>query len=317
MDKTRHLLDMIHIVEIPERKTMDKRQRAHLFRERLRLSLDRTGTSRAALARSIGADRSTVTQMLGDSASVPGAHLAAECAEALGVTADWLLGLTDSPERAADMLSASLQITDAERTPTDLQVSGWFTEARGTKVRHVPATLPDMMKTEGVLEWEYERALVRTGPQAVTIMRDRLNLLRDPDHEFELAIPQDELLAFAQGAGYWNGLDRALRVEQLLRMAQLADELYPSLRLYLYDSHRLYSAPVTVFGRSLAVIYVGQVYTVFRRSAQVRSLITHFDELVREASVDARSAGTRLRMLAATVGEEDGGTGEILVDAIR
>ena len=280
---------------------MDKRLRAQLFRDRMRLSLARSGLSRAALARAIGADRSTVTQMLGEGASVPGAHLAAECAEAVGVTADWLLGLTDTPERAADMLAASLQMTDAERTPTDVQVSNWFAEARGTKTRHVPTTLPDMMKTEAVLEWEYERALVRTGPQAVAMMRDRLDLMRDPDHEFEMAVPQDEVLAFAQGAGYWHGLPRAARLEQLAHMAALTDELYPLLRLYLYDRHRLYSAPITVFGRALAVIYVGRVYTVFRRTAQIRSLIGHFDELVREASVDARGAGDRLRTLAAGI----------------
>lgn len=277
---------------------MDKRHRAALFRERLLASLARSGLSRAALARQIRADRSTVSQMLGDAASMPGAHLAAECAEALGVTADWLLGLTDSPERAADMIAASLQITDAERTPSDVKLLDWFSEARGTKVRHVPASLPDMMKTEAVLEWEYRHALVRTGRQAVTMMRDRLDLLRDPEHEFELAVPQDELLCFAQGAGYWSGLAPARRVAQLRHMADLADELYPSMRLYLYDTRRLYSAPITIFGRGLAVIYVGKVYTVLRRGAQVRALISHFDDLVREASVDARSAGGRLRDLA-------------------
>lgn len=282
---------------------MDKRARAALFRERLALALGRAGLSRAGLARAIGADRSTVTQMLGEGASVPGAHLAAECAEALGVTADWLLGLTDTPQSAAEMLGASLQIADAERTPTDAKLLEWFAEARGAKVRHVPTSLPDMMKTEHVLEWEYERALVRTGAQAVTMMRDRLDLLRDPDHEFEIAVAADEVLGFAQGAGYWHGLEGRARIEQLVRMADLADELYPSLRLYLYDARRLYSAPLTVFGRGLAVLYVGQIYTVFRRTVQVRALIGHFDELVREASVDARGAGGRLREMAAAIGE--------------
>ena len=280
---------------------MDKRARAILFRERLALALRRADLSRAALARAIGADRSTVSLMLGEGASVPGAHLAAECAEALGVTADWLLGLTDTPQRAADMLSASMEITDAERTPTDAKLLEWFNEARGSKVRHVPTSLPDMMKTEAVLEWEYERAMVRTGAQAVTMMRDRLDLLRDPDHEFEIAVAQDELRAFAQGAGYWHGLGAEARAEQLERMAALADELYPSLRLYLYDERRIYSAPVTVFGRGLAVIYVGRVYTVFRRTAQVRALIEHFDGLVREASAGARGASGRLREMGSLI----------------
>lgn len=277
------------------RSATDKRARAALWRERLGEAIALAGTNRSALARAIGADRSTVSDMLKDGTSLPGAHLVANTAEALGVTSDWLLGLTDSPRRAADMLSASLQVTDAERTPADAQIAAWFTEARGAKVRHVPASLPDMMKIEGVLEWEYENALVRTGPQAVGAMREKVPLLRDPAHEFELAVPLSEIDAFAAGTGYWRGLDATLRAEQIAHMARLCDELYPSLRLYAFDARRIYSAPVTVFGTQLAVIYVGRVYTVFRRNAQIRALIGHFDGLVREASVEARRMGEHLR----------------------
>lgn len=282
----------------PRGPITDKRTRAALWRERLAESMERAGMNRSALARAIGADRSTVSDMLKEGPSLPGAHLVANAAEALGVTSDWLLGLTDSPRRAADMLSASLQVTDAERTPADAQIAAWFAEARGAKVRHVPASLPDMMKIEGVLEWEYENALVRTGPQAVGAMRERVPLLRDPAHEFELAVPLSEIDAFAAGAGYWQGLARELRAAQLAHMAGLCDELYPSLRLYAFDARRVYSAPVTVFGTQLAVIYIGRVYTVFRRTAQVRALIGHFDGLVREAGVEARRMGAHLRGVA-------------------
>ena len=276
---------------------MDKRARAARWRERLAEALDRAGLSRSELARRIGADRSTVSDMLGEGTGLPGAHLVANCAEVLGVPSDWLLGLTDSPERAADMLAASLEMTDAGRTPADRQIARWFAEARGQKVRHVPATLPDMMKTEAVLEWEYANALVRTGPQAVDAMRESVELLRDPAHEFELAIPLDELDTFAAGAGYWAGLDRDARAAQVARMATLCDELYPSLRLYAFDAKRVWSVPVTVFGTALAAIYVGQVFAVFRRMAQVRALSAHFDGLVREASVEARRMGDHLRGL--------------------
>ena len=277
--------------------TMDKRRRAALWRERLADALGRSGLSRSELARRIGADRSTVTDMLRDGTSLPGAHLVASVAETLGVTSDWLLGLTDTPERAADMLAASMQMTDADRTPADAQVAAWFAEARGTKVRHVPASLPDMMKTEAVLEWEYDNALVRTGPQAVEAMRESVAFLRDPAHEFELAVSLGELDAFAVGSGYWAGLGRGERAAQIEHMAALCDELYPSLRLYAFDARRVYSAPVTVFGTALAVIYVGRVYTVFRRTAQVRALSAHFDGLVREASVEARRIAAHLRDL--------------------
>lgn len=277
---------------------IDKRRRAALWRERLLEALGRAGVSRSDLARRIGADRSTVSDMLRDGTSLPGAHLVAGCAEALGVTSDWLLGLTDSPERVADILAASLQMTDAGRTPADAQLAQWFVEARGQKVRHVPATLPDMMKTEALLEWEYANALVRTGPQAVEAMRERVALLRDPAHEFELAVPLFELEVFAEGVGYWAGLDADVRAAQLEHMASLCDELYPSLRLYAFDARRVWSAPVTVFGTHLASIYVGRVHTAFRRTAQVRALIAHFDGLVREASVEARRMGDHLRGLA-------------------
>ena len=276
---------------------MDRRVRAALWRERLANALGRSGLSRSELARRIGADRSTVSDMLGEGTSLPGAHLVANCAEALGVTSDWLLGLTDTPERAADMLASSLQMTDAGRTPADEQLSRWFTDARGQKVRHTPATLPDMMKTEHVLEWEYENALVRTGQQAVEAMRENGALLRDPAHEFEICVPSSELAAFAAGAGYWEGLGHDVRAAQLAHMADLCEELYPSLRLYAFDARRIWSAPITVFGTELAVIYVGNLYTVFRRAAQVRAMIGHFDNLVREAGVEARRMSAYLRGL--------------------
>ncbi|RZO40094.1 MAG: XRE family transcriptional regulator, partial [Rhodobacteraceae bacterium] len=46
---------------------IDKRNRAAQFRERLRQALQLSGISQAALARNIGVDRSTISQLLGDS----------------------------------------------------------------------------------------------------------------------------------------------------------------------------------------------------------------------------------------------------------
>ena len=72
----------------------------------------------------------------------------AGCAEALGVSSDWLLGLADRPERPGDVIEAALSMTQADRTSADAQLLDWHREASGYKVRHVPATLPDMLKTE-------------------------------------------------------------------------------------------------------------------------------------------------------------------------
>ncbi len=70
----------------------------------------------------------------------------------------------------------------------------------GYKIRHVPATLPDMLKTEAVLEWEYEAFLGRTPDQAIRAMKDRMNWFRAGGSDYEIAVPVHELQAFAAGA---------------------------------------------------------------------------------------------------------------------
>ena len=117
---------------------MHKTDRAELFRTRLAARLALTGMSRSALARAADVDRSTIAQLLsGDEVRLPNAHLAAECASALGVSADWLLGLSDRPESAAEVLSANFRMEAAQRTPADEQIIAWHQEAAGHKIRHV------------------------------------------------------------------------------------------------------------------------------------------------------------------------------------
>ena len=90
---------------------MRKEERADLFRKRVSERMAASGLSRSGLARECGVDRSTVAQLLnGDDPRLPNAHLAADFASALGVSADWLLGLTERSETAADLLSASFRI---------------------------------------------------------------------------------------------------------------------------------------------------------------------------------------------------------------
>jgi transcriptional regulator with XRE-family HTH domain len=278
---------------------MDKRIRADQFRQRLEQAIDRQGISRSELARQAGVDRSTVGQLLsGDDARLPNAQFAASAAEILGVSTDWLLGLTERPERPGDVIAAAVAMTEAGRTSADLQLLEWHREAAGYKIRHVPATLPDMLKTEAVLEWEYAAFLGRTPDQAISAMKDRMDWLRAGGSDYEIAVPTHELEAFAAGAGYYSGLDVNARREQLARLAEICDEMYPSLRLFLFDARRQFSAPMTVFGPLLSVIYVGRFYLAFRESDRVRSMTGHFDWLVREAVVDARDVGTHLRKLS-------------------
>ncbi len=281
---------------------LDKRDRALLFRQRLTHALSLTELNRSSLALAVGVDRSTISQLLGsDGPRLPNAQVVAECAAALGVSADWLLGLTDRPERSADLLASSFQITAAPRAMVDEQILAWHQEAAGYKICHVPATMPDVLKTHEMLRWEYAPQLARTARQAIGAAQDRLQLMRDDLSDFEIAMPVDELNAFARAEGYYHGLPVQHRINQIDRMLELHEQFYPKLRIYLFDSKKLFSAPITVFGPLQAVIYLGQSYLAFRDKERVDSLRNHFDSLVRASEYDSRQLPDRLNLLRKNV----------------
>lgn len=285
------------------RINIDKRDRAALFRDRLTQAIGEKDATQSSLARRIGVDRSTISQLLtGEGARLPNAQVVAECASALDVSADWLLGLTERPERLADLLATSLTMTEAPRALIDETIFGWHQEAAGYKIRHVPATLPDMLKTREMLRWEYEPQLGRTADQAIGASEDRLNLMARSGSDYEIALPLHELDAFIRAEGYYRDLPAEVRAEQVTRLRALYAQLYPALRIYLFDARRVFSAPVTVFGPLLAVLYLGRHYIAFRDSARVTSFSSHFDWLVREAELGARDFPTHLDALAREAG---------------
>ena len=280
---------------------IDKRDRAPVFRARLAEAMAARAMTQADLARQTGVDRSTVSALLQPGTRLPNAQLAADCARALGISADWLLGLSGRPEPIADLLAASLSLTEAPRALIDERIFAWHQEAAGYKIRHVPATLPDMLKVRDVVEWEYEPQLGRTAEQAIGAFEDRLSWMRGAGSDYEIALPLHELTAFATGCGYYEGLSPDIRLHQLRHLRRLCDQLYPSLRLCLFDARKLFSAPITVFGPLLAVIYLGRHYLAFRDTARVDTISQHFDFLVREAEVGARDMPGHLDALCERV----------------
>lgn len=277
---------------------IDKRARSEAFRDRLQQAMGAAGLNRSQLAREVGVDRSTVSQLLaGDGKRLPNAHVVGACAEALGVSTDWLLSLSDRAESAEPLLASGLTLTEAPRALVDEQIFRWHRESEGYKIRHVPAALPDMFKTRALLEWEYAPHLGRTAEQAIGAAEDRLDWMRSAASDYEIAVPIYELDSFAGGTGYYSGLPAALRREQLTRLIELTSQLYPRLRLYVFDARRLYSAPVTIFGPQLCVIYIGAHYLAFRDRDRIEIFTRHFDTLVREAAFTAREAAAHLARL--------------------
>jgi transcriptional regulator with XRE-family HTH domain len=268
---------------------MDKRDRSALFRTRLQTAMTLSGDTQSSLSRKTGADRSTLSQILiGTDARLPNANLVAECAQSLGVSADWLLGLSDQPEPAAQVLAQAMTMADAPRALIDAQIFAWHQEAAGYKIRHVPAGLPDMIKIHEMLEWEYEPTLGRTIGQAIGASEDRLNWMSKAQSDYEIALPLHDLYAFSRAEGYYHNCPRDIRIKQLKHLKALVQRLYPSVRLSLFDARRIYSAPITIFGPLLAAIYLGQKYLVFRDRERISALTQHFDGLIREAHIGSR-----------------------------
>ena len=203
----------------------DKRNRAALFRDRLAQAMAASGQSQSALARAVGVDRSTFSALLAPGTRLPNAQGVAEAASALGVSTDWLLGLTDTAQPLDAALAQAMSLTDAPRALFDETIFGWHREAAGYKIRHVPATLPDMLKTRAVVEWEYRDALGGAAAAAISAFETQLDHLRGARSDYEIALPLHEITSFAQGTGYWAGLPAPARAAQLDRLIRLTDEL--------------------------------------------------------------------------------------------
>ncbi|MDB6178648.1 helix-turn-helix transcriptional regulator [Paracoccus sp. Z330] len=269
--------------------SIDKRDLAGELRARLAQIMTETGETQSGLARAIGVDRSTISQLLTDEGGrMPGAHLIALAARHFGISADWLLGLSEHQQMASDLVDASLQVTAATRTLIDDQIYDWHRQATGYKIRHVPTGLPDLLKTRETLRWEYDNHVTRNTQQAIEASERRLEWMRETTSDVEIALPLQELQMLARGEGYYRDLPHRHRDAQLDYMREVTDQLYPALRLYLYDARQVFSTPLTVFGPLMAAIYIGQNYLVFRDSNRVRTLTAHFDQLVRRAQHGAR-----------------------------
>jgi transcriptional regulator with XRE-family HTH domain len=282
---------------------VDRREIVRIFRSRFQEALDKTGMNRSDLARRTGVDRSTLSQLLSpDNDRLPRADTVAAIAASLKVSLDWLLGLSHEAKLGADVLQESLHFTPSAQTPVDENLARWHLEAAGYKIRYVPATLPDLIKTENVMRYEYRDYVAKSADQAIAASHGRLAYTRLPDTDMEICMPRQSLEAFARGEDRWTGLSPAIRREQLNKMAEIIDELYPSLRVNLFDGLTHYSAPYTIFGAARAAVYLGQMFFVFTTTPHIRVLMRHFDGLVRAATVQAVETPAVLRDLSAEIG---------------
>jgi hypothetical protein len=154
-----------------------------------------------------------------------------------------------------------------------------------------------MLKTEHLISWEYSSLPDEMLDQAKESVKAQFEWLESGETDYEIALPIHELKALAEGNGYYTALEREHRLEQLSFLAKQVDVMFPRLRLFLFDAHHLYSAPVTIFGNSLAILYVGHCYLTLRDKSKVSTLMNHFDWLLRGSVIDARDVSQVIKSL--------------------
>lgn len=272
------------------------------FRERLGSLVGDAHGSKIALAREIGIDRTTLTQLLSPSnRRLPRVETLATIATHSEVSVDWLLGLRADDPGSTTVVDRHPTI-ERDALPDDARLLAWFEDAHGSKIRYIPSTLPDLMKTSEVIRYE------AAGTPAGTLRRDldvtsmRLEWQRRPEADMECCSSIQSLEGFARGDGVWSKLSKPQRRAQLERITELSDELYPTFRWFLFDARSRYAAPVTVFGLRRAAMYVGHMYLVFTSEEHVLAMAQHFDALIRSATVQPPEIPALCRRLVRSSG---------------
>ncbi len=265
---------------------MDRRKTVEVFRERLSEVIERSGLNRTAFSEKVDLDRSTLSQLLSPSNDrLPRAETIAAIAEREQVSVDWLLGLSQEGQLRADVLAGVLQIEPGGASP-------------GYKIRYVPTTLPDLLKTPEVIRYEYQEYGAQVPVSRIEQAEKRLAYSRLPETDMEVCSSLQSLEEFARGHGIWRNLSVENRIAQLNSMMKLLDELYPTFRWFLFDGLQRYSVPLTIFGPQRVAIYAGNLFVVFNSTEHVRALTRNFDDLIRAAMVQPPDVVDFIRRLA-------------------
>ena len=279
---------------------MNRRETVQVFRQRLGQVIERSGLNRSAFAARTSLDRSTLSQLLSETNDrLPRAETIAAIAMKQAVSVDWLLGLSQEDQLGTNIVTESLEIAAGGGAPEDERLVRWHAEAVGYKVRYVPTTLPDMLKTEGTIAFEFSSQGGTIRDTQIDQAVKRLAYTRRPETDIEACASVQSVEAFVRGEGIWRSIPEETRAAQLDHMIALVGELYPTFRWFLFDGLQRFTVPYTVFGPTRAIIYVGGMYFVFNSTEHIRALIRHFDELIRAAVIQPPDVAQWLAKLRA------------------
>ncbi len=274
---------------------MQKRQTVEIFQTRLSELIGRNGYTQARFAAKAGLDRSTLSQLLSDkNMRLPRAETISRIAARHSVSIDWLLGLSQQDQITADIVSQPVVQPNAD-DPYNEELKRWHEDARGAKVRYVPSSLPDQVKTEAIIRFENVKLTMAAAGAMSESTHARIDHARRAGSEVEVCSSRQSLEMFARGEGIWRSLAARERRRQLEHMAAVVEELYPAYRWFLFDARERFASPYTVFGNKRAALYLGSMYFVFTSTEHIRELTAHFESLIRHAVVQPNETAEFIR----------------------
>ena len=276
-----HPICGVYTMRMPDRKTI-----LSTFQERLDKVIHESKLNRSQFAQAVGLDRSTLSQLLSPSnRRLPRVETLTAIARTQQVSMDWLVGLSNTGVMQAEIMNEQMSFEKEALAHNDERLIAWLREAIGYKIRYVPSTLPDLLKTEAVIRYEMGDFVASSPEQKIETAAARLAWTRAPETDLECCNSVQAIETFARGGGIWRDLPLSTRVAQLDHMIDLCTELYPTLRWFLFDGRERFAAPVTIFGPLRAALYLGQMYLVLTSAEHVRTLTKQFDDLIRGAVV--------------------------------
>jgi len=162
----------IHTVCVGYATTVpDRRALVRVFQERLTKVMHDSGMNRSEFANANGIDRSTLSQLLSPSnRRLPRVETLVSIAEQQQASLDWLIGLSNVGPMQAEIMDEQMSFEKNALAHNDERLIGWLTEAIGYKIRYVPSTLPDLLKTDEVIRFEIGE-FVATSPEQLPRLR--------------------------------------------------------------------------------------------------------------------------------------------------
>lgn len=272
-----------------ERKVSKQPDPATCFRNRLNELLFKRKLSRNDLVSLTGLNRSSVSQLLSDKAKrLPRIETLVQIARSQNVSVDWLLGLSEQNQPMAGHAEhEALDSWNPFRFASirEEQFARWREDYSGMKIRYFPTTLPEPLKCEEMIEWQYAGHPEVSVEEAIEGIRYRRNYLSRPGADMEICSSVEMIQAFANGDYLWREIPAALRQKQIRYMVEHYETLYPTFRWFCIDARQNYLAkyPVTIFGQKHACLYLGATFLSTSDAGTISELTRQFDGLIKIA----------------------------------